>query len=121
MHDFDPIIECVSERIRGERYSDAGADRGKNTRPTIMLLHEARLIVNAREDRMQIFQVTRIVLVGQPNDGWTVASRLLFHERDAVGGGSPYIMRANRTPSNDGPTRKLVSNFCRSYTMSCGI
>ncbi len=29
-------------------------------------------------------------LVGQANDGWTVASRLLFHERDAVGGGSPY-------------------------------
>jgi alkylation response protein AidB-like acyl-CoA dehydrogenase len=29
-------------------------------------------------------------LLGQPNDGWTVASRLLFHERDAVGGGSPY-------------------------------
>ena len=29
-------------------------------------------------------------VVGQVNDGWTVASRLLFHERDAVGGGSPY-------------------------------
>jgi alkylation response protein AidB-like acyl-CoA dehydrogenase len=29
-------------------------------------------------------------LLGQPNDGWSVASRLLFHERDAVGGGSPY-------------------------------
>jgi alkylation response protein AidB-like acyl-CoA dehydrogenase len=30
-------------------------------------------------------------LVGEVNDGWTVASRLLFHERDAVGGGSPYV------------------------------
>jgi alkylation response protein AidB-like acyl-CoA dehydrogenase len=29
-------------------------------------------------------------VVGQVNDGWTVTSRLLFHERDAVGGGSPY-------------------------------
>jgi alkylation response protein AidB-like acyl-CoA dehydrogenase len=29
-------------------------------------------------------------VIGQVNDGWTVASRLLFHERDAVGGGSPY-------------------------------
>jgi hypothetical protein len=28
--------------------------------------------------------------MGRVNDGWTVASRLLFHERDAVGGGSPY-------------------------------
>jgi alkylation response protein AidB-like acyl-CoA dehydrogenase len=30
-------------------------------------------------------------VIGEVNDGWTVASRLLFHERDAVGGGSPYI------------------------------
>jgi len=29
-------------------------------------------------------------VVGGVNDGWTVASRLLYHERDAVGGGSPY-------------------------------
>jgi alkylation response protein AidB-like acyl-CoA dehydrogenase len=29
-------------------------------------------------------------LVGQVNDGWTVASRLLFHERAAVSGASPY-------------------------------
>lgn len=29
-------------------------------------------------------------LLGTPNDGWTVASRLLFHERQAVGGGSPF-------------------------------
>ncbi len=30
-------------------------------------------------------------VIGQVNDGWTVASRLLYHERDAVGGGSPYV------------------------------
>ena len=30
-------------------------------------------------------------VLGQVNDGWTVASRLLYHERDAVGGGSPYL------------------------------
>jgi alkylation response protein AidB-like acyl-CoA dehydrogenase len=30
-------------------------------------------------------------VLGQVDDGWTVATRLLFHERDAVGGGSPYI------------------------------
>jgi alkylation response protein AidB-like acyl-CoA dehydrogenase len=29
-------------------------------------------------------------VVGAENDGWTVASRLLFHERNAVGGASPY-------------------------------
>jgi len=30
-------------------------------------------------------------VLGEVNDGWTVTSRLLFHERDAVGGGSPYV------------------------------
>jgi alkylation response protein AidB-like acyl-CoA dehydrogenase len=29
-------------------------------------------------------------IVGEVNDGWTVASRLLVHERNAVGGGSAY-------------------------------
>jgi len=29
-------------------------------------------------------------LLGELNDGWAVASRLLFHERSAMGGGSPY-------------------------------
>jgi alkylation response protein AidB-like acyl-CoA dehydrogenase len=30
-------------------------------------------------------------ILGKVDDGWTVASRLLYHERDAVGGGSPYV------------------------------
>ena len=30
-------------------------------------------------------------VVGAVNDGWTVASRLLFHERNSVGGSSPYV------------------------------
>ena len=29
-------------------------------------------------------------VLGEVNDGWTVASRQLFHERTAMGGGSPY-------------------------------
>jgi len=35
-------------------------------------------------------------LVGTLNDGWTVASRMLFHERRVVGGASPYagVVRA---------------------------
>jgi len=31
-------------------------------------------------------------LLGEVNDGWTVASRLLFHERASMGGGSPYVV-----------------------------
>jgi len=29
--------------------------------------------------------------VGEVNDGWTIASTQLFYERQAVGGGSPYV------------------------------
>src|SRR5262249_2129158 len=29
-------------------------------------------------------------VLGEVNGGWAVASRLLYHERTAVGGGSPY-------------------------------
>jgi alkylation response protein AidB-like acyl-CoA dehydrogenase len=30
-------------------------------------------------------------VIGEVDDGWTVATRLLVHERTAVGGGSPYV------------------------------
>ena len=29
--------------------------------------------------------------VGEVDDGWTVGTRWMFHERNAVGGGSPYV------------------------------
>ena len=48
-------------------------------------------------------------VVGEVNDGWTVASRLLFHERNAVGGGSIYasspVLRGRREA---GPRLDLV-------------
>ena len=36
--------------------------------------------------------------VGEVDDGWSVASRWLFHERNAVGGGSPYVGGARSGP-----------------------
>ncbi|MDX6215107.1 MAG: hypothetical protein QOG99_691 [Frankiales bacterium] len=36
-------------------------------------------------------------VLGQVNDGWNVASRLLLHERAAVSGSSPYAMRPRTT------------------------
>jgi alkylation response protein AidB-like acyl-CoA dehydrogenase len=47
-------------------------------------------------------------VVGEVDDGWTVASRLLFHERTAVGGGSPYTSGRSASTSNAGPDRGLV-------------
>ncbi|MDQ7910808.1 acyl-CoA dehydrogenase family protein [Phytohabitans sp. ZYX-F-186] len=36
-------------------------------------------------------QIPASDVLGEVNGGWAVASRLLFHERTAVGGGSPYV------------------------------
>ena len=41
-------------------------------------------------------------VVGEVNDGWTVASRLLFHERAAVGNASPYTQGRHRGRSASG-------------------
>ncbi len=40
-------------------------------------------------------QIPASDVVGEIDDGWTVASRLLVHERLAVGGGSPYTSGAS--------------------------
>ncbi|MFC5745828.1 acyl-CoA dehydrogenase family protein [Actinomadura rugatobispora] len=45
-------------------------------------------------------------VVGEVNDGWTVASRQLFHERTAVGGGSPYTSGAR--PRSGGEVHDLL-------------
>ena len=47
-------------------------------------------------------------VVGRVNDGWTVASRLLFHERDAVGGGSPYSSGTGGRGGQGGGRNDLV-------------
>jgi len=41
-------------------------------------------------------------VVGEVNGGWAVASRQLFHERTAVGGGSPYSSGQGRRGRTDG-------------------
>ena len=41
-------------------------------------------------------------VVGAVDDGWTVASRLLFHERAAVGNASPYTQGRHRNRTADG-------------------
>jgi alkylation response protein AidB-like acyl-CoA dehydrogenase len=39
-------------------------------------------------------------VIGEINGGWAVASRQLFHERNAVGGGSPYVSGGARVGSS---------------------
>jgi alkylation response protein AidB-like acyl-CoA dehydrogenase len=45
-------------------------------------------------------------VVGEVNGGWAVASRQLFHERNAVGGGSPYTSGAGMR--GGAPARDLL-------------
>ncbi len=52
-------------------------------------------------------------VVGAVDDGWTVASRLLYHERDAVAGGSPYISGAPVVQSGRGETRTGLVDLAR--------
>ena len=47
-------------------------------------------------------------VVGEVDDGWTVATRLLVHERNAVGGASPYTSGLGRRPSGRGIGRDLA-------------
>jgi alkylation response protein AidB-like acyl-CoA dehydrogenase len=55
-------------------------------------------------------------IVGALNDGWTVASRLLIHERISVGGGSPYAMFSARQGSDSPEDR--VADLARRRGLS---
>jgi hypothetical protein len=46
--------------------------------------------------------------VGEVNGGWAVASRQLFHERNAVGGGSPYVSGGVGPPRRGPGTHALI-------------
>ncbi len=48
-------------------------------------------------------------VVGEINGGWAVATRQLFHERNAVGGGSPYFSGSVTTERRGGvPVDELI-------------
>ncbi len=43
-------------------------------------------------------------VLGEVDDGWTVASRLMFHERSAMGGSSPYEVGTKTSERRGGQT-----------------
>ena len=47
-------------------------------------------------------------VVGEIGDGWTVASRLLLHERMSLGGASPYTSGRGVSSDSRGPDHTLV-------------
>jgi alkylation response protein AidB-like acyl-CoA dehydrogenase len=52
-------------------------------------------------------------VIGQENDGWTVASRLLIHEREAVGGGSRYVSGVVAGDAGKGGQRTDIADLAR--------
>jgi alkylation response protein AidB-like acyl-CoA dehydrogenase len=52
--------------------------------------------------------VPEVDIIGRENDGWTVATTLLAHEKNAVGGGSPYISGASALVERADPIGELV-------------
>ncbi len=54
-------------------------------------------------------------VVGEVDDGWTVANRLLVHERNAVGGGSQYT-----SGRNDGHTSSTEENPYVDFVRAAG-
>ncbi|HEX3459614.1 MAG TPA: acyl-CoA dehydrogenase family protein [Acidimicrobiales bacterium] len=53
-------------------------------------------------------------VIGEVNDGWTVASRLLYHERNAVGGGSPFVSGLPNAGGNHGGQRTDLLDLARA-------
>ncbi len=52
-------------------------------------------------------------VIGEINGGWAVASRQLFHERNAVGGGSPYVSGAGIAESGNGTSVSALTRMLR--------
>jgi alkylation response protein AidB-like acyl-CoA dehydrogenase len=64
------------------------------TRAPGVTMNRIRMVNDTNEFCEEFFDdvvLPASAVVGQVNDGWAVASRQLFHERNAVGGGSPYV------------------------------
>jgi alkylation response protein AidB-like acyl-CoA dehydrogenase len=61
--------------------------------PSITIQH-IQMVDGNKEFCQEFFDdvvLTQDNVLGEVNDGWTIANRLLFHERMAVGAASPYV------------------------------
>ncbi|TDC85098.1 acyl-CoA dehydrogenase family protein [Actinomadura sp. 7K507] len=69
------------------------------TRAPGVTLNRVRMVDGTQEFCEEFFDDVRLpmsAVVGEVNGGWAVASRQMFHERNSMGGGSPYASGASR-------------------------
>lgn len=74
-------------------------------------IHRIRQVNGSDEFCQEFFDDVEIpvsAVVGEINGGWAVASRQLFHERNAVGGGSPYSSGAVDSGRRGASTDALI-------------
>ncbi len=57
-------------------------------------------------------------VVGEVNDGWTIASRLLFREREAMGGGSPFTSGQTGGSTSHGGLRDDLAVLARTLGLA---
>jgi alkylation response protein AidB-like acyl-CoA dehydrogenase len=58
--------------------------------------------------------LTQEHVLGEVNDGWTVATRLLYHERAAVGGFSPFLSVPHRMGTDEGRGSGSLAGLARA-------
>lgn len=74
-------------------------------------IHRIRQVNGSNEFCQEFFDDVEVPLsavVGEINGGWAVASRQLFHERNAVGGGSPYASGSQIAARRESPIEDLI-------------
>ncbi|WP_436790165.1 acyl-CoA dehydrogenase family protein [Yinghuangia sp. YIM S10712] len=67
-----------------------------------LTINRIRMVDGSTEFCEEFFDNVRVdasAVVGEVDGGWAVASQQLFHERNAVGGGSPYVSGRGATPT----------------------
>jgi alkylation response protein AidB-like acyl-CoA dehydrogenase len=77
-----------------------------------LTMNRVRMVNGSREFCEEFFDDVALPLsavVGEVNNGWAVASRQLFHERNAVGGGSPFVSGRGRQRGMSGQTPFAVA------------
>ncbi len=80
-------------------------------------VQQIRMVNNTAEFCQEFFDDVPIPVadvVGEINDGWTVASRLLYHERNTVGGGSPFVSGAPNAGRGEGGQRNELMQLARA-------
>jgi alkylation response protein AidB-like acyl-CoA dehydrogenase len=86
-------------------------------------LNRIKQVNGSREFCEEFFddvEVPASAIVGREEDGWAVATTLLGHEKNAVGGGSPYSSGATALVERTSPLNDLLEMARASGTLDDG-